>query len=676
MEDSSISTFKIILALGFGILHRWHVSTLFENERHFSHLSELEREMSFRTEMGFYYSYYKTLTESESFLEGMDRINHDNLSQYPQITNAEKKYNLVPEINIAMFYHILKYLGFMPKPLCWQIERDEGLSVIISCEGLGVPMYFYLEFVWIFTLVTGAIVFLYSTNLSGSISGGLIAIASFFFNHDECTRVQWTPPLRESFAYPSHLLQMYILSMILKRKKVPQHFSENSDLVILISFCLVSWQFSPFVFITQTIAMLILKWLRIIDNKMYSYYFMIHLLSVGVSIIIKKSFFLLNSFHLALLVVSYGWSELSRVLSHKFDFRTLTLLEITGTLFFTKLWKILFINSSDYEHIVNILRSKVTNYKDFHTMLYTCAAEFDFLKYQTYETLIKTYLLPTFILAGVLVLYYWYRNLQTQGFPNCIEPDIAYNILQTAAFTIMAVFIMRLKLFMTPHICIFAGLACSKRYLDKLGIKKEITQRMLITLVLAIMSYNGIQRFMKQREIVGEYSNVDQEELFEWVQAKTPKTAVFAGKMSLMANLMLSTRRPIVNNPYYEDKEMRDRTKKVYEIFSRKSVSEVHETLKKLQVDYLIIEEAICYGRGYWKPGCKMLDLWDLDDEGNAKKEKKVPVCPILFRGNAHPFHRVYENRSYAVLQLNYTKYIEYIPNNNFLYIAIAIVNV
>jgi hypothetical protein len=69
----------------------------------------------------------------------------------------------------------------------------------------------------------------------------------------------------------------------------------------------------------------------------------------------------------------------------------------------------------------------------------------------------------------------------------------------------------------------------------------------------------------------------------------------------------------------------------------------------------------VLWGR---KPGCKMLELWDLDDQGKMKAEGKRPVCPKLFRGDAHPFHRVYENRSYVVLQLNYTKYIEFMPNN------------
>jgi C-mannosyltransferase DPY19L len=54
-----------------------------------------------------------------------------------------------------------------------------------------------------------------------------------------------------------------------------------------------------------------------------------------------------------------------------------------------------------------------------------------------------------------------FRNTDFQGLPvsaeETVDPAVVYNILQTAVYAVMAVLIMRLKLFLTPHLCILAG---------------------------------------------------------------------------------------------------------------------------------------------------------------------------------------------------------------------------
>ncbi|XP_023717057.1 probable C-mannosyltransferase DPY19L1 isoform X2 [Cryptotermes secundus] len=662
---------------GFACLHVYHVASMFENDRHFSHLSTLEREMTFRTEMGLYYSYYKTLVEAPSFSEGFDQITHDNLTEFPSVINTLQRFNLCPEVAIGSLYRIFmavtNWLGWATKQ-CWQVERGQGLPQVTSCEGLGDPTYFYLEMVWIFAGFTMGIIFLYALFLSGSVTGGLLAVLCFFYNHAECTRVQWAPPLRESFAYPSCLLQMMYVSVCL-RKRDSDFSVKPSPLIQLLGICgstwlcLMLWQFSQFVIATQTVALAAMFVIGAIDKDI----FLIVLFGQGLGVLqAVMSLFgnellltsILTCLIASLLIVTLTLEPALTQFNCLPRGLVLVCLTLLGTITLkTHLSHAL--GNKDDGHIINILKSKLTGYRDFHTLLYTCSPEFDFLPTETVWKLTETLLLPAVAVAVLVVPWYWVSNIlfshrqnsderSESHLASCIEPEILYNILQLAAFAIMAGLVMRLKLFFTPQLCIIASLLACRRYFRFL--QTDNVHRAILVLLISGMSVRGIRNLSEQRNILGEYSNVPFEELLIWVKTETSPNAVFAGPMAVMANLLLSTRRPIVNHPHYENAVLRERTKKVYSVFSRKSPQEVFSILSHLQVEYVVLEESWCF-RGN-RNGCSMVELWDVEDPANAHNPA---LCPQLFVQTPAPFHRVFANDAYVVLRLH-SQYVELNP--------------
>ncbi|XP_075822624.1 protein C-mannosyl-transferase DPY19L1 isoform X2 [Microtus pennsylvanicus] len=606
-------TWSTLLLASFAALLHWsHITHLFENDRHFSHLSTLEREMAFRTEMGLYYSYFKTIVEAPSFFSGVWMIMNDKLTEYPLVINTLKRFNLYPEVILASWYRIytkiMDLIGIQTK-ICWTVTRGEGLSPIESCEGLGDPACFYVAVIFMLNGLMMALFFIYGTYLSGSRLGGLVTVLCFFFNHGECTRVMWTPPLRESFSYPFLVLQMLLVTHILRATKLYR----GSLIALCISnvFFMLPWQFAQFVLLTQISSLFAVYVVGYIDISKLRKIIYIHMISLVLCFVLM--------FGNSMLLTSYYASSLVII----------------------------------WAHIGNLLTSKFFSYKDFDTLLYTCAAEFDFMERETPLRYTKTLLLPVVLIVFAAIVKkiisdIWgvmakqQTHLRKHQFDH---GELVYHALQLLAYTALGVLIMRLKLFLTPHMCVMASLICSRQLFGWLFGK--VHPGTVVFAVLAAMSIQGSANLQTQWNIVGEFSNLPQEELIEWIRYSTKPDAVFAGAMPTMASVKLSALRPVVNHPHYEDAGLRARTKIVYSMYSRKAAEDVKKELMKLKVNYYILEESWCIRRS--KPGCSMPEIWDVEDPANAGK---TPLCNILGKDSKPHFNTVFQNSVYKVLEV------------------------
>uniref|UniRef100_A0A803YAZ4 Dpy-19 like C-mannosyltransferase 1 n=1 Tax=Meleagris gallopavo TaxID=9103 RepID=A0A803YAZ4_MELGA len=599
----------------FALIFQWHITTLFENDRHFSHLSTLEREMAFRTEMGLYYSYFKIIIEAPSFWNGLCEIMNDRLTEYPLVINTLQRFNLYPEVVLASWYRIytavMDFLG-VPTKMCWTVNRGKDLSPVESCEGWGDPASFYVAVIFLLNGLMMSLFFIYGTYLSGSRLGGLITVMCYFFNHGECTRVMWTPPLRESFSYPFLVLQMLLLTYILRYLSI---YIYLIALCVSNIFFMLPWQFAQFVLLTQIASLFAVCIMGYIDSCKLQKILSVHMVSLVVCFILMfGNSMLLTSYYAASLVVIWGILELTpRVFKRNRSQVCMWVIEgcawLVGTVTLKYLTSLAF-GVADDAHIGNILKAKFIGYKDFDTLMYTCAAEFDFMEKETPIRYIKTLLLPVVLVVFVVIV---------KRVSIFIFLQVIYHALQLLAYSVL----------------LFGWLFC------------KIQPRTLVFAILALMAIEGSANLQTQWNIMGEFSNLPQEELLEWIQVNTRQDAIFAGAMPTMASVKLSAFRPIVNHPHYEDAGLRARTKIVYSMYSRKPAKEVKKELIKLGVNYYILEESLCVSRK--KPGCSMPEIWDVEDPANSGR---IPLCTLMSQDSRPYFITVFENSNYRVLKI------------------------
>jgi hypothetical protein len=207
----------------------------------------------------------------------------------------------------------------------------------------------------------------------------------------------------------------------------------------------------------------------------------------------------------------------------------------------------------------------------------------------------------------------------------------------------MTLLLMRLKLFLTPHLCIIGGLAFK---IFKLSARRSY---LLIITTIGLASVVGLWNLNEQMQIFGEYSNPEMENLILWVNSTTNKSAVFAGSMPLMAAIKLTTGRPIVTHPHYENTAIRERTLLVYTLYSKRDPQIIYSNLEKFEVDYAVIERPWCSNKSY-RPGCAFENIYLKmfpEDQVNP-----IFCLSILNSTQIFNFKKVYENSIYSVLYL------------------------
>uniref|UniRef100_A0A8C7ENX9 Dpy-19 like 2 n=1 Tax=Neovison vison TaxID=452646 RepID=A0A8C7ENX9_NEOVI len=524
---------------------------------------------------------------------------------------------------------IMNLFGLEAKT-CWNVTRVEPLNEVQSCEGLGDPACFYVAVIFILNGIMMGLFFLYGAYLSGTQLGGLITVLCYFFNHGEATRVMWTPPLRESFSYPFLVLQMCILTLILR--------TSNNNRRHFIALCfsnvafMLPWQFAQFILFTQIASLFPMYVVGYIEPNKFQKIIYMNMVSVLLCFVLMFG----NPMYLS----SYYSSSLLMTL--------VSLIQGCAWLCGTIILKFLtskILGVSDHIRLSDLIAARILRYTDFDTLIYTCAPEFDFMEKATPLRYTKTLLLPVVMAITYFIFKKAYRDVLLK-YHFVLFLQLIFHTLQLLAFTVLAILIMRLKLFLTPHMCVMASLICSRRLFGWLFCRVRFEN--VIFGILTVMSIQGCANLHNQWSIIGEFNNLPQEELIQWIKYNTRPDAVFAGAMPTMASVKLSTLHPIVNHPHYEDADLRARTKIVYSTYSRKSAKEVRDKLLELHVNYYILEEAWCVVRT--KPGCSMLEIWDVEDPSNTANP---PLCSVLLKDGRPYFTTVFQNSMYRVLKVN-----------------------
>ncbi|XP_053256273.1 probable C-mannosyltransferase DPY19L3 isoform X3 [Podarcis raffonei] len=617
-----------IVGISLGIFTSVYVATLHENDLWFSNIKEVEREISFRTECGLYYSYYKQMLQAPSIQLGLHRLMFDNKTESMRTINILERMNVYQEVFLSILYRVFHMNNFFE------------------------PVYFYIYTLFSLQAVYVAALYVTSWLLSGTWLSGVLAAFWYITNRTDTTRVEFTIPLRENWALPFFAVQIAAITFLFRSHLRPTH-ERLTLLAVFISTFLFSlaWQFNQFMLLIQALVLFTLDCLDLLPR--------------GKNNLKTGGFF----------------SRLGKLFLHVLLVLCLTFLVNN---FIKKV-----LNLESDEHIFKFLKAKFGfgATRDFDANLYLCEEAFGLLPFNTFTRLSGTlvfyayvFVLLVMTITSAVVAFQnlsgSVNNKPADKLQKCItllKPGVAYNLVHTILFGLLALSTMRMKYLWTSHICVFAASGlCSS---DMWGLilrfvhlytpqRVSVIRYLTPVLILLYLCYKFWPSVMAELSELREFYDPDTVELMNWIKSNTPKKSVIAGSMQLLAGVKLCTGRILTNHPHYEDKSLRERTKQVYQVYAKRSPEEVHRILRSFGTDFVILEDSICYERRHSR-GCRLRDLLDIanghtmdgpgENDPDLKHSPHPRFCEEIKRdlpSYTMYFAKVFQNKTFHVYKL------------------------
>jgi len=635
---------------------------------YFTQIKEVEREISFRTEQGLYYNAFKTIINSDSITQGIKQLMSDKTLEYPHTLNLIERLNIYQEIFLAVSYRVVFKYFFSVAPIQFYLYS-----------------IFYLQILQVFSIFLTTYCL---TDMDG-VAGVLSAVA-FVVNKIDTTRVESTAPLRESFALPFLSLQIYFICRFLKSGKSLNHLFLTT---FIFSIC---WQFNQFLLLLQAASLYILYAVNLVSySKLKKIFLCGYLGSLGLAYVFQFFNPMIPRAILISFIISTVFLE-SQVISKfvpKYSFKqSLPKKIISGlsglvmnlglTFFLNFCLKMVFKQEAD-SHIFKIMEAKTRDASkctDFDASLYVCNGAFGFLDWSTYGRLNAAGLLGVVYYAAVglfIGMFVWYvltnssdeNGKQVKEF--LFSSAASFVIIQSVAFWVLAVVILRMKFVWTPYVGVVAAYALSRIFRNRVSKKAAFVKYLVMFSSLGYAVYWKYPAWVDDFSNEFEFHDPDTVQFLEWITENTAQTSVFSSSMQVASMIRLSTNRAITNHPHYEDKRLRDTTFDVYQMYAKIESNTYKDLLAKHGTTHIVVENSICFQQRRTKQddddprkadadGCitkKILDRANGHlnvESGKYKRGLPGRFCEELKKGDDGnvEFKKVFENHTFLIYEI------------------------